>query len=87
MVAKELELARKNKGTFRRSAPKQKNRAKWTHTKYQGWIRLTRGTGEVVEIEVRTKKGAEWQLLRAVLGFIDRHFGPKVGAINIRYAN
>jgi len=87
MVAKEAELSRKNKGTFRRSAPKQKNRPKWTHKSYQGWLKLKRGMGEVVEIEVRSKKGAEWQLLRAILGFVDRHFGPKVRAINIQYGN
>ena len=86
MVAKEVELSRKNKGTFRRSGRKEKDRAKWSHSTYQGWVKLARGMGEVVEIEVRSKeKGAEWQLLHAILGFIDRHFAHKVRAINIHY--
>jgi hypothetical protein len=87
MVAKEIELSRKNKGTFRRSAPRQKNRAKWAHTRFPGWLRLRRGMGEVVEIDVRAKKGGEWQLLTAILGFVDRHFGPKVRAVNIQYSD
>lgn len=31
--------------------------------------------GEVVMIEVHSKKeGSEWQLLQAILGFVDPHF-------------
>ena len=44
--------------------------------------------GEVVGIEVHPKKDiAEWQLLQAILGFIDRHFADEVRAINIQYEN
>jgi len=42
--------------------------------------------GEVVDIEVRsTGKGEDWQLLRSILGFIDRHFGNKIRVISIQY--
>jgi hypothetical protein len=86
IVAKEVELAKKNRGTFHRSAAKQKNRAKWSHSNYPGWIRIARGMGEVVMIEVHSKKeGAEWQLLQAILGFLDRHFSDKVRTIHIHY--
>ena len=86
LVAKEVELRRKNKGTFRRSGRKEKDRAKWTHSNYPGWIKLARRKGEVVEIEIRPKKGhPEWQLLHAILGFVDRHFGQQIRAINIQY--
>jgi hypothetical protein len=82
IVAKEVELRRKNKGTFRRSGRKEKDRAKWTHSSYK----LARRKGEVVEIKIRPKKGhPEWQLLHAILGFVDRHFGQKIRAINIQY--
>ena len=86
LVAKEVELSRKNRGTLRRSGRKLKERARWEHKKYPGWLKLTRGAAEVVDIEVRsTGKGEDWQLLRSILGFIDRHFGNKVRVINIQY--
>src|SRR5215470_13385753 len=75
MVAKEVELAHKNRGTFRRTGRKEKNRAKWSHSSYPGWIKLARAMGEVLTIEVHSKKNeTEWQLLQAILGFTDRHF-------------
>lgn len=43
IIAKEVALARKHQGTFHRSAPKAKNRAKWSHSKYQGWVNIERG--------------------------------------------
>jgi hypothetical protein len=42
MIAKEIELARRNAGTLHRSGPKLKDRAKWVHSKYPGWINLAR---------------------------------------------
>ncbi|HEY6769661.1 MAG TPA: hypothetical protein VI386_33385 [Candidatus Sulfotelmatobacter sp.] len=87
LVAKEIELAKKNRGTFRRTAAKEKNRAKWTHASHPGWIKIAHGMGEIVLIEVRSKKdGAEWQLLQAMLGFLDRHFSDKIRTVHIHYA-
>lgn len=86
IVAKEVELAKKNRGTFHRSAAKEKDKAKWSHSNYPGWIRIARGMGEVVLIEVRSKKpGVEWQLMQAILGFLDRHFSDNIGTILIHY--
>lgn len=87
LVAKEVDLAKRKRGTFHRSAAKEKNRTKWSHSNYPGWIRIARGMGEVVMIEVHSKKeGAEWQLLQAILGFVDRHFSDKIRTIVIHYA-
>lgn len=85
LVAEEARLARKQKGTFRRRGPKRKNSAQWFHVRYPGQLTLKREAEEVVEIRLRSKQGAEWQLLGAIVGFIDRIFGPKVRAINIEY--
>lgn len=86
IVAKEVELAKKNRGTFHRSAAKEKDRAKWSHSSYPGWIRIARGMGEVVLIEVRSKKpDVEWQLMQAILGFLDRHFSDNIRTILIHY--
>ena len=87
LVAKELELRSKDKGTFRRSGPKQKTFAKWNHKNYYGWLWLQRGLGGVVNVELQSKTSDndEWQLLHAFLGFVDRHFAAKVQSIHIQY--
>ena len=85
LVAEEARLARKGKGTFRRRGRTGKHRARWVHTRFAGRLELKRGEGEVVEIKVKSKPGVEWQLLGAILGFIDRHFAPRVRAIDIQY--
>ena len=85
LVAEEARLSRKQKGTFRRRGPKRKNSAQWFHVRYPGQLTLKHEADQVVEIRLRSKQGAEWQLLGAIVGFIDRIFGPKVRAINIEY--
>jgi hypothetical protein len=88
MVRKEIELTKKNGGTFYRSGGKEENRAKWSHLKYQGWINLERSRqGEVVTVEIhsRARSENEWQLVHAFLGWVDRHFGQQISAINIQY--
>ena len=59
MVQKEIDLAKRNKGTFRRSASKEKNVAKWAHKSYNGWIWLERGLGEVVSARLDTRSSNE----------------------------
>jgi hypothetical protein len=87
MVKKELELSRKNRGTFSRSAEKVRDRAKWSHAKYKGWIKLQRTEGEVVAVEVRSRSQSddEWQLLHAFIGWVDRHFGNQIEELHIHY--
>ena len=85
LVAKEVDLARRKRGTFRRSGTKQKNKTRWSHSSYSGWINIERGMGEVVMIEVHSKNGADWQLLHAILGFADRHFSKTIRSIHIQY--
>lgn len=87
MIAKEISLAQNNQGTLHRSGPKKKDRAKWTHKSYRGWINLQRGLGDLVIVEIMStaKKDSEWQLLRSFLGFVDRHFSEKVQAVSIQY--
>ena len=87
IVKKEIELYKRGKGTFYRSAGKAKNSAKWSHKSYKGWVWIERGLGEVVIAELRSRATSqdEWQLLHAFLGFLDRHFGEKIESINIQY--
>ena len=89
MVQKEIELSKAGKGTWHRSGEKQKDKAKWSHTNYKGWINLQRGEGEVViaVINSRSPTGREWQLLQSFLGFLDRHFREDISSIIIQYRN
>lgn len=87
MVKRQNEILRKNKGTFYRSGRKFKDRAKWAHANYVGWINIARTEGEVVTAEIRSKSSQkeEWQLLQSFIGWMDRNFGNKIQAINIQY--
>lgn len=87
MVAKEVELAKRNRGTFFRSGPKERDRAKWSHSKYKGWIRIARGTGNVVTVEIQSRSDSDdgWQIVQAFIGWLDRHFGDSIQALNIQF--
>jgi hypothetical protein len=87
MVQKEVDLNKKNQGTFYRSGAKQRDRAKWSHKKYKGWINLQRTHGEVVTIEIksRSQSSDDWQLYHAFLGWLDRHFSRNIKAIHVHY--
>jgi len=83
LVRKEADLKSRGLGTWRRSGKKVRDRAKWTHSRYPGWVKIARGMGEVVQIEVHSE--VEWQLLDAILGFLDRHFAEEIRSIHIYY--
>ena len=87
LIRKELELRKKNKGTFSRAAAKERHRTKWMHSTYPGWIKMQETVGGGVAVEVRTKgqAGKEWQIIHAFLGFLDRHFAAQIQAVNIQY--
>ncbi len=88
LVKKESELRRRKLGTWRRSGTRESNRARWKHSRYPGWVKLARGMGEVVQIEVRCPRGmeeSEWQLLDSILGFLDRHFAENISSVHIYY--
>lgn len=89
MVRKEVDFAQRNRGTFFRSGRKKRDQAKWSHSKYSGWINLSRGMGEVVLAEIHSKSTNEdaWQILSAFLGWLDRYFAAEVQAVNIQYSD
>jgi hypothetical protein len=86
MVKKEADIRRRGLGTFHRAGGKKRDEAKWRHAKHRGWIKLRRGLSEVVTAEMQTTApDQEWQLLSAFLGWVDRHFGDQLLAVNIQY--
>ena len=82
MVKKEAEISKRRAGAFSRVGAKQANKAKWRHVRFPGWINLTRERSEIVTAKVNA---ADWQLLSAFIGWIDRHFGDQVQSVTIQY--
>lgn len=80
MRKKELQLRRKGKGLFRRVGT-----GKWHHKNYWGWVRFEESLGNILNVEVSTKTDQVWQLLTAFIGFVERHFGDRILAVNIQY--
>jgi hypothetical protein len=85
LIAKELDLRRRGRGTLHRSGPKKAGREKWTHTSYPGRITLQRGVDDTLAATVQSKPDTEWQLLRSLIGFLDRHFRKKIASVTITY--
>jgi hypothetical protein len=69
-----------------RTTFKRQREGRWVHVRYPGWINWDLGKGGVITAEVQCKKpDTEWQLLRAFIGYVDRHIGKYVQSINIIY--
>jgi len=86
MLKKEAAIRSAGRGTFFLAGRKLKNSAKWKHKAYSGEITLTRHDAQRVSAKIRSgAKAGEWQMMSAFLGFVDRHFGEEIAAINIRY--
>jgi len=84
MVGKELELRRKGRGTLHRSGARKPGRDKWTHKAYPGSVTLQRGDDGALAATVQSKDD-EWQLLRSLIGFLDRHFRKNIASVTINY--
>lgn len=86
LVRKEDEIRSAGRGTFYRAGPSRRNSASWKHKAYPGRVELKRQSSGAVSARIKSAAHArEWQMMSAFLGFVDRHFGDKVSAINIRY--
>jgi hypothetical protein len=65
---------------------KRQREGRWVHIKYPGWIAWDSAEGGIIVAEVQSKRReAEWQLLRAFIGYVDRHVGQHIQSINIIY--
>jgi hypothetical protein len=82
IVKKQAEISRQRPGAFSRAGTKTANKAKWKHVRFKGWINLKRERTEIVTAKVNS---ADWQLLSAFVGWIDRHFGDQVQSVTIHY--
>ncbi|MPZ56917.1 MAG: hypothetical protein GEU91_10575 [Rhizobiales bacterium] len=86
MISKEAEIRRNGRGTFSRVGRKQRNKTRWKHAKYAGRVELESASSDLISVEIKSPdKGDESRLLSAFLGWLDRHFGDRVGSVNIQY--
>jgi hypothetical protein len=86
MIKKQAEIRRRGRGTFSRASAGKRNATRWTHLRYKGSINLAPGPSEAVAAVIRSPdRGDESRLLSSFLGWLDRHFGEHLAAVNIKY--
>jgi hypothetical protein len=86
MVKKQAEIRRSGRGTFSRASAGRRNATRWTHVRYRGSINLESGPSQAVEAVIKSPdRGDEARLLSSFLGWLDRHFGEHLAAVNIKY--
>ena len=86
LVKREADIRKKGRGTFARKGPMRAGTATWNHKRFKGAVSLTREDAEVVRAKVSSRTPEdEGGLLKAFLGFVDRHFGNQVATITIHY--
>ena len=82
MVKKEADIRKQRAGAFSRVGAKSANQTTWKHVRFKGRIKLKRERSEAVTARVSS---ADWQLLSAFIGWVDRHFGDQVQNMTIEY--
>ena len=86
LVKREADIRKKGRGTFARKGPMRSGSATWNHKRFKGSVSLKREDAEVVRAKVSSRTPEdEGGLLKAFLGFVDRHFGNHVATITIHY--
>jgi len=86
MVRKQAEIRRSGRGTFSRASARRRNASRWTHIRYKGSINLEPSPSEGVAAVISSPdRGDEARLLSSFLGWLDRHFGDHLSAVNITY--
>jgi hypothetical protein len=86
LVKREADIRKGGRGTFARKGPKRAGATTWNHKRFKGSVSLSREEEELVRAKVSSRTPEdEGGLLKAFLGFVDRHFGPQVATITIHY--
>ncbi|MBV6501093.1 MAG: hypothetical protein CJBNEKGG_03589 [Prosthecobacter sp.] len=87
LTQKEKSL-RGGRTTLVRHGPKRKDKEKWVHSTYKGWIQFQRCLGGVVVAQVKSRDPeSTWQLLSAFIGYINRHFRTQITGIHLQYGD
>lgn len=64
----------------------RKKAGRWVHKNFHGWINWGEISGGILVAEIHSKAAdAEWQLLKAFIGYLDRHLADQIDSITITY--
>jgi hypothetical protein len=86
LIRRESDIRSKGRGTFARQGRKRARSAIWKHKRFKGTVNLQREGTEQISAKIRSSTPEdEGSLLKAFLGFIDRHCGNQVETITIHY--
>jgi hypothetical protein len=86
LVKREAAIRKNGRGTFSRRGPARSGAATWSHKRFKGSVSLKREGAELVRAKIHSRTPEdEGSLLKAFLGFVDRHFGDQVATITIHY--
>jgi hypothetical protein len=86
LVKREAAIRKNGRGTFSRKGPVRAGAATWSHKKFKGSVSLKREGAELVKAKIRAGNPEdEVGLLKAFLGFVERHFGDQLDTITIHY--
>lgn len=81
LTKKEKELK-----TFFRNGKKKQGQQKWSHTNYDGWLNLEKCSGGVTLAVAKSMNAdAEWQIVSAFIGMLNRHFRDQLASVSIAY--
>jgi hypothetical protein len=67
------------------TAFRRKREGQWVHIKYKGVVRWEEVQGGIVIAQIRASEEDDWQLLRAFVGYLDRHFRDAIESMTIYY--
>jgi len=86
LVKREADIRKKGRGTFARKGRVRAGAATWKLKGFKGSVSLRREDADLVRAKVSSRTAEdEGGLLKAFLGFVDRHFGNQVATITIHY--
>ncbi len=86
LVKREAAIRKNGRGTFSRKGPARARASTWSHKRFKGSVNLKREDAELVTAKIHSRTPEdEGSLLKAFLGFVDRHFGHQVATITIHY--
>jgi hypothetical protein len=86
LIRRQADIRKNGRGTFSRKGPARAGAATWNHKRFKGSVSLSRQDAELVRAKVSSRTPEdEGGLLKAFLGFVDRHFGSQVATITIHY--
>ena len=85
-IKKQSEISKSGRGTFLRVGARRPKSARWNHVRYVGAIVLKAAPPSGLDVQIKSSdRGDETRLLSSFLGWLDRHFGDQLAAVNIEY--